>query len=244
VPRSVRYLAVASELRRGLLAGEYSDGGLLPSEAELAHAHAVSRVTVRKALSQLKVEGLIDSRQGFGWFVVGRPFQQTLETLTTLESQIESSGRSWARRIRGFAFIDATERVEAVLRTSTVLEVTRVNLIDDTPFARVTVWVPGDLAAPLSRRAVEQRPLYELLEAELAEATRIISATGASAEDAQLLQVPPGAPLLSCERTTVDVAGRAVLLSQAVYNPLKIEFVAKLAAAVSEEPPGELRLVA
>ncbi len=66
--RDLRYLTLAAELRAALASGAYPPGQVLASESELAATHAVSRVTVRKALGQLKAEGLIDSRQGFGWY--------------------------------------------------------------------------------------------------------------------------------------------------------------------------------
>ena len=43
---------------------------------------------VRKALELLRAEGLVDSRQGFGWFVAGSPVRQTLAHLGTIEGPI------------------------------------------------------------------------------------------------------------------------------------------------------------
>jgi GntR family transcriptional regulator len=240
--RDLRYLTVAAALRDRLGAGDYPPGRLLPSEAELAAEHEVSRVTVRKALGQLKGEGLIDSRQGFGWYAIAAPLRQSLSELTTIEAQVAAAGRVARRRILSFAFGPAPPRAEQVLGVTTVLEFSRLNLADDRPFARVTVWVPEVLAADLSRRAVEHQPLYELLDVALGGATQAITAVGASAEDAALLELPVGSPLLRCERITADRAGRPVLLSDAVFHPLVTEFVAELPALDDVEPTG-LRLI-
>lgn len=240
--RDLRYLTVAGALRTALAAGIYPPGQLLPSEAELAATQAVSRVTVRKALAQLKAEGLIDSRQGFGWYTLAVPLRQSLRELTTIEAQVAAAGLIPRRRILSFAFVPAPPRAGQVLATSTVLEFTRVNLADDRPFARVTVWVPDLLAADLSRRAVEHQPLYELLGIALGGATQTITAIGASAADAELLQLPTASPVLRCERITTDRPGRAVLLSDAVFHPLMTEFVAELPALDHVEPTG-LRLI-
>jgi GntR family transcriptional regulator len=240
--RDLRYFTVADELRAALASGAYPPGRLLPSESELAATHAVSRVTVRKALGQLKTEGLVDSRQGFGWYAIAVPLRQSLSELTTIEAQVAAAGLVPRRRILSFAFVPAPPRAVQVLAASTVLEFTRLNLADDRPFARVTVWVPEPLAADLSRRAVEHQPLYELLGIALGGATQAITAVGASAEDAELLQLPVGSPLLRCERITTDRAGHAVLLSDAVFHPLLTEFVAQLPALDHTEPTG-LRLI-
>jgi GntR family transcriptional regulator len=238
----VRYLAVAAELRAGLASADYGPGQLLPSEADLAATHDVSRVTIRKALGQLKSEGLIDSRQGFGWYAIAAPLRQSLSQLTTIEAQISAAGRTPQRQILSFAFMPAAGRPAQVLGGGTVLEFSRLNLADGRPFARVTVWVPERLAADLSRRAVEHQPLYDLLGVTLGGATQVITAVGASSDDADLLRLPAGSPLLACERTTTDTTGRAVLLSEAVFNPLVTEFVADLPSVDHVEPTG-LRLI-
>ena len=66
--RTIRYQQIADELRARLAAGEYAPGRLLPSEAELSSEFDASRVTVRRALELLRESGLVDARQGFGWF--------------------------------------------------------------------------------------------------------------------------------------------------------------------------------
>jgi GntR family transcriptional regulator len=242
VSRSLRYLDVAAGLRDRIGAGAYPPGQLLPSEAELAADHDVSRVTIRKALGQLKAEGLVDSRQGFGWYATASPLPQSLTELRTIEAQIRAAGQTPARRVLTFAFIPAPPRAAEVLGATTVLEVTRLNLADDRPFARVTVWVPEALGGDLSRKAVEHQPLYDVLGIALGGATQTITAVGASSVDAGLLGVPLGSPLLRCERITADRTGTPVLLSDAVFNPITTVFVADLPASDQVEPSG-LRLV-
>jgi GntR family transcriptional regulator len=87
-----RYRAIAEALRGRIASGEFAAGKLLPSEAELSATYQASRVTVRKALEALRDEGLVDSRQGFGWFVAADPLRQTLARLGTLEDQLEAGG--------------------------------------------------------------------------------------------------------------------------------------------------------
>ncbi|HZQ87169.1 MAG TPA: GntR family transcriptional regulator, partial [Acidimicrobiales bacterium] len=79
--RELRYQTIAGELRRRMAAGEFVPGRLLPSESELSEAYGASRVTIRKALDALRGEGLVDARQGFGWFVAGEPVRQQLGRL-------------------------------------------------------------------------------------------------------------------------------------------------------------------
>ena len=148
--RSIRYREIAESLRARVDGGEFPSGRLLPSESDLSISFGASRVTVRRALELLRDEGLLDARQGVGWFVAGDPLRQSLGRLATIESQLAASGLRPERRILEFAFVPAEPRVRRLLGTDQVLKVRRLNLADDEPFALVTVWCPARLAEHLS----------------------------------------------------------------------------------------------
>jgi GntR family transcriptional regulator len=241
--RQTRYQQIADELRTQLEAGELGAGGLLPSEAELSARFAASRVTVRRALELLRDEGLVGSRQGFGWFVAADPLRQTLRRLGTIEAQLEGAGVASTRRVLDFRFIRAPDRVRQVLGADTVLRVRRLNLADDEPFALITVWCPEDLAAPLSRADVERQPFYELVGVPLGGATQVIGAAAAEPADAELLGVAAGSPVLRCERVTRGVDGTPLLMSEHVFSGALTEFVVDIPHVEASMAPSGLRLV-
>lgn len=244
----MRYLELAEQLRSRIAQGAYvPTGGAIESEAELARDHRVSRVTVRRALELLRDEGLLTSRRGAGWFVVTDPVRQTLSRITTVEAAIEASGVAASRRVLEFSFEAATRDIAAALecRTGTeVLHVRRLNLAGGEPFGLVSVWVPATLGGQLSRRDVETSTFYDLLPlqgVELAGARQSITATAATAEEARLLKVRGGAPLLACRRVTRDVRGTPVLFSEHRYpghrTAFEIEFGYAASAATAGPPP-------
>lgn len=241
--REVRYRAIADELRGRVESGELGAGRLLPSESELSRAHLVSRVTVRKALELLREEGLIDARQGFGWFVAADPVRQALGRLGTIEDQLGELGLSSERQVVGFRFLSPPPRVRQVLGVDAVLEVRRLNLADGQPFARVTVWCPEEVGARLSRAEVERTPFYELVGVPIGGATQTIGAVAASAADAHLLAVPVGSPVLRCERVTRDFGDRPLLVSEHVFPAHRTEFVVDLPKSEPSMGPSGLRLV-
>lgn len=241
--RAVRYLAIADDLRERVARGEFAAGRLLPSESELSGHYDASRVTVRKALEALRDEGLVDARQGFGWFVAADPLRQSLGRLGTIEGQLAASGLSPERRVLDFGFVAAPPWVADELGAGPVLEVRRVNLADGAPFARVTVWCPEHLGSALSRDEVERSPFYELLPIELGGATQTIGAAAASEADAAVLEVPPGSPVLVCRRVTHAVGGEAVLLSEHVFPAHRTEFVVDLPRSDRSIAPTGMRLV-
>ena len=68
---------VYNELMKKICGNTFSAGARLPSEEKLAHEFGVSRPVVREALSQLRSEGIIESRRGAGSFLI-RTTQPTL----------------------------------------------------------------------------------------------------------------------------------------------------------------------
>ena len=107
--RTIRYREIADALRERVVAGEFAAGRLLPSESALSATYDASRVTVRRALEQFSEEGLVDARQGFGWFVARPPIRQSLGRLATLEDQLAASGIRPERQMLDFAFVAADE---------------------------------------------------------------------------------------------------------------------------------------
>jgi len=239
--RRIRYQEIAAEMRSRVVAAP--PGSLLPSESELSNEFGASRVTIRRALDLLREDGLIAARQGFGWFVAGAPVRQHLVELGTIEAQLADSGMTNERRVIEFAFVAPPDHVRQILDTESVLRVKRINLADGEPFAVVTVWCPAALAGRLSKEQVEQHPFYELLDVTLRGATQTIGADGASAEDARLLHVPAGAPLLTCQRITMSGTGEPVLVSEHRFPAHRTEFVVDLPSAEPSTMPSGLRLV-
>jgi GntR family transcriptional regulator len=241
--RQTRYHEIADELRARVEAGEYGAGRLLPSEAELSTRFGASRVTVRRALEVLRDEGLVSSRQGFGWFVATDPVRQSLGRLATVEGQLAAEGVTSERKVLDFRFIKPPARVHRHLDGDAVLRVRRLNLADGQPFALVTVWCPEEYGAELSRADVERSPFYELIGVPLGGAVQTIGAAAASATEADLLGVPEGSPVLRCERITRSVDGVPVLMSEHVFPSHLTEFVVDLPQAEPSIAPSGLRLV-
>jgi GntR family transcriptional regulator len=63
------YEQVADALREDIRSGRYQPGDRLPSERELSERFEVSKVTARQAIVQLRAEGLVTSRVGYGVLV-------------------------------------------------------------------------------------------------------------------------------------------------------------------------------
>ncbi len=96
-------------LRDQISQGVYSDGDLIPKEQDLCSRFGVSRITVRRAISDLEQLGFVEKRPGLGTFVrtvarSSRP-QATLGlidslTKTARETDVRSSHSRYTATIR------------------------------------------------------------------------------------------------------------------------------------------------
>ena len=72
-PDAAVYRQLARELRRQISSGELAPGQRLPSENTLIQRYGFARETVRRALRELRTEGLIVVRPGIGTWVREMP---------------------------------------------------------------------------------------------------------------------------------------------------------------------------
>src|SRR5258708_10312283 len=81
------YYQVYRSLVERIEAGEFSDGKPLPPERQLTEEYSVSRITIIKALSELKQEGRVEGKVGRGTFVIRTtPYNAVPEIRTTLNA--------------------------------------------------------------------------------------------------------------------------------------------------------------
>lgn len=238
-----------AELRERIALGDYGAGGAIESEAELGTRYGVSRVTVRRALENLRDEGLVASRKGAGWFVSRSSFGQQLAlgTFQHAESAIEAAGVDVRRTVLEYAFVRCPAPIATLLGSqpeADVLRVSSVRRTSGTPLDAVTEWVPAELAAPISRQAAESPGIWASilgLGHPIALVRQSIAAAEATAATADILAVPLGAPLLHVRRVALDAGGRALALSDHRYVGhrfrLDVEFRG-WPATNATEPPG------
>lgn len=117
VARTPLHAVIAERLLSHIVQSELEPGDRLPSERELAARLGVSRTTVRQAIVQLRVEGLLDVRHGGGTFL--RPLDPQAEVVAAvLDRRRRLPEVLEARRVLEvpIAALAATRRTEEDLR--------------------------------------------------------------------------------------------------------------------------------
>jgi GntR family transcriptional regulator len=220
----------AEDVRRRLLEeisrGRVAAGARLGGERELAGLFGVSRSTMRQALGELELEGVVRRvpGRGGGTFVRQQKVERDLSQVVGVPALLRAQGMTAGSRIVSTGLTPADEPTAAALGLGAedyVIDVVRIRLADGTPISLEHVrlpaaFFPGLLDLPLGGS------LYELLEQHYGtvpgEAVEHIEVTSAAEDEAAILAVEPGAPLLSITRTTKDAEGRVFEYSHDLFR--------------------------
>ncbi|WP_042692654.1 GntR family transcriptional regulator [Azospirillum sp. B506] len=218
-------------LRDRIVAGELPAGTRLPGEPALAAEHAVSRVTVRRALDLLEKEGLVQRKAGSGTFVHDtRAVRPIVADLSNVLSHLIDMGRSTDVKLLSFGYGVPSDQIAESLGLKPgerVQRSVRVRLIDGEPFSYLTTHVPEWIGLTYSEAELAAHPLLELIERSgvtTERATQAINATLAGPEAATALDLEIGSPLLTLTRIVYEPSGRGVEHLHALYRPDRYSF--------------------
>jgi GntR family transcriptional regulator len=217
-----RYAQLVTAIQDRISSGEYAPGALMPTEAQLAAEFDVSRATVVRALQLLKAEGWVESRQGRGTFVRGRPAAPdpvparrgtdalNLTEKTRGRSTVEVQHAGPAKPPAAVAAaLDLPGGAEAFLRR-------RLLSSAGEPVEMVSAWFPTDIAdgTGLSSSAALAEGTTEHLRRRkgiaTARVTERITARMPTAEETRTLAIPRRVPVLDLLVTAYDAEGRPV----------------------------------
>jgi GntR family transcriptional regulator len=220
------YRQIAGLITRGLDAGEWKPGEAIPSELELAARFKVSQGTIRKAIDELAAAHLLVRRQGKGTFVATHSEERTQFRFLRLvpdDGSAERLSRRFLDCRRGRPTAEVAKALD-IPTSQAVLQVRRLLFFRGAPVVLDDLWLPLALFKGLTAQRLSdyEGPLYGLFEAEfgvrMIRAEEQIRAVAADAESASLLEVAPGAPLLSVSRVSFTYGDRPVELRRGLYD--------------------------
>ena len=213
-------------------AGQWKIGDQLPSEAELEQVYSVSRTVVRQALTVLTNEGLIDRRKGKGTFVAERKYTPALfETLASFYDEMAARGHPPVSKILTLRSEPAARDAAKALKLpegASVIKLRRLRFVNDTPVVLSTSFLPHTLCPALLEEDLSQASLYRFLETkygfEIATGIRRIEAVAAGRDDAHMLKIRTGAPLLVVQSTTYLRDGQPLEFSISKHRADRTQF--------------------
>ena len=210
-----KYAQVVDEIKRRIEEGDYPPGSLLPSEHQLVQDFGVSRPTIVKALSALRQENWIETQQGRGSFVRGRPALAQAERTRPAQNVLELPEAQLAGDLVQAGVKVAPPHVAALLSLETGAKAflrQRVLSEDGEPVELASAWLPLELAAGTdlaSPNLIDESIRHHLQvrkRVRFDHAVERISARQPTGEEAALLHVSPDMPVLNVIVTVYDAA--------------------------------------
>ena len=230
------YLRLKKLVTSAIAASDLRPGDALPSERDVAERLDVSRVTIRKAFTELVSEGVLVQRRGSGTFV-SEPTQrieQPLSRLTSFTEDMKLRGltteATWLERSLGLPTPEEALRL-SISPNDRVCRFHRLRRANGLPLAIELAAVPQRfLDDPMS----VTKSLYAALETRGHRPVRALQrlhAVALSPQQAKLLDLPNASPALFIERVSYLADGRTVEFTRSHYRGDTYDFVAELSLA-------------
>jgi DNA-binding GntR family transcriptional regulator len=224
-----KYLAVREHLRRRVTA--LPEQTLLPPEPVLCAEYGVSRITLRRAVDGLVADGHLVREQGRGTYVT-RPAirheyrESFVHRIAGFNSVMSEQGAQVGTEVltQRTVPVPAAVAVELALdATADVVELERLRSVDGEPNHVAHSFLPATLFGGAVEADFSSGSLYDFLrrefQADLATARIVVDVGTADPQEAELLRVVAGSPLLVVRTTVRDTAGRPLVHSFSRLRP-------------------------
>lgn len=190
--------------REALSNGALQPSQRIPSEAEICQAFQISRTVVREALDDLVNEGVLYRRKGKGTFVAQPKIGESLvQKLTGFHQDMVDRGFNPVTRVLEQTVVVASKILGERLNLDNggqVIKIDRLRFVHNEPIVFVTTYIPYNACPGLERDDLTTQSLYAVLEGkyglEIARGRRTLEAIAANEQEAKLLEIRPGAPIV------------------------------------------------
>jgi GntR family transcriptional regulator len=230
-----RYYQLREIIRERIVSGDWTPGTLIPSERELCERYGISRMTARQSITDLVNEGLLYREQGKGTYV-GRPkIAQQLLRLTGFTEDMKDRAQRPGAKVLTAEMWPADQETAERLRIRVgqpVYHLRRLRLADSEPLALETSCISFIGCERLLDNDLERDSLYQLLvsvyDVPPLEAEQELEADVARDEEAQLLEIAVGSPVLRTHRVTTTRRNQPIEYATSVYRGDKYRFYTRM----------------
>ena len=228
------YYQLKEIFRSWITSGKFDSDGRFPSESELQERFGVSRMTVRRALSELVHEGFLVREQGRGSFVVKPRVQDQLRRLTSFTEDMQLRGLPTESRILDFRVVQDGEvaRKMEIPEDEELVQLRRLRLVEGEAIAIQNAFIRHRFCPGIVERGLVGGSLYKTLEESyglrLGRALQTIEAKPADEYEAKMLGLEVSQPVLVLERLTYLVDGEPIEHVRSTYRGDRYRFTVEL----------------
>lgn len=223
------YVQLKKELEKKILNGFYTDK--LPSEHQLMEQYSVSRSTVREAINQLVLEGILEKKHGKGTFVKIKPIQHWLGNITGTTEELKKRGFEATGKVLEHGVIVPSEDLPRLKGYNEVYHIKRIRYANNIPLGIVNTYFPIEIGKKLLNYNLDKGAFYDILEKELgyylSTAEQTISCGTVDEKDASIFS-PKNNYVLIAERMVFDIKGEWIVFSKSFYRPDMYSFTINL----------------
>lgn len=219
------YYQLKRLLQTKIESGELKPGDIFPTEQQIQEQYAVSRTTVRQALSELEEEGKITRHRGRGTFVAKPKVSHSPNQHPDLTDHMTLQGLVLGWRLLKADWVLPTDDLRAALQVNAgqkVFRLERVRMEEDDPIGYHIAHVAPDFAGAIDEQVFTEggslRYLRNLPVLEQCIANRTLEAIPANERTAALLNVALDTPLLRVQRIIHTPDGQPVEAFTGVYR--------------------------
>lgn len=229
------YLQLEKAIREKLESGEWAPGALIPSENEMSQENGVSRMTARNVVTKLVQEGALFRIPGKGTFVAEQKIEAKSLSYEGIREQLEQMGYEVFTELLDSYTATGSKDVHQKLKidnNASIYIVKRLRKVKGQPLSLHTSYIPVKLAPKLNELNLVDEQLCSILSKNYGlnrnHVYEELESVAATAEEAKLLDVPKGYPLLLLQDTIVDKDGVPFEYAKVVFRgdkiKLKLEF--------------------
>ena len=218
------YHQVVDILKLRIQDGTYAVGDKLPSEQEFTNEFGISRITIRKAISELISEGLVYSVRGKGTFVAEARIKRTLGKLLGFVEELELDGIKPELKVIKYGFETPNPYMIETLGmdvSEKIFMLQRLVSVKGEPLFVDYAWYPETYSRFLVTSDLSKSVHYHVMELagiKLSHAIQEISAGTPSRVEAALLNIKRNATVLLINRMTFSNSKMPFSLGKAVYR--------------------------
>ena len=203
---------LANELRNYIQSGNWNIGDLFPTDREIMEKYKVSATTVRRAVKQLVSEGWIERRPGKGSFIKKEPIKEELSKLTGFFEEVASKGLVPKAEVLSIEEVEVNDKLLQIFPELKLLNelklvlIRKLHKINDKKVVYVSSFWKSEHGAELAKYDLSNTGVYEIvnrfLNVQLEKAEETIFAKSATKEEATVLDIKKGDPVLIMQRLT------------------------------------------
>lgn len=227
------YQQLRDVLEQKIDSGEWKPNERIPSENQLSAQYGVSRMTARAVLQDLVREEKLYRVQGKGTFVAEQKIEAQGLSYVGMREQLEQMGYEVTTKMIDSRIIKSDRNIARYLKLeegTPVFMIKRVRYIKDGPISIHISYIPMQYSEGLTPDLLEQEQLCVLMNKNYGlqrkRVTETLESVAAEKEEAELLNVKRGHPLLLLKDQLFDDDGIPYEYTKVVFRGDK--FIIKL----------------